>query len=123
MWTSTLATCRVKRDSGYKLDGPMRSQHKLADRQQAMRIRRESAVPSTLQALPIPADPPLAATPPTITPRLLRIESAARYLSCTTWYLRSKIWDGELPAVKLGKRWLLDRSDLDQHVEREKQRL
>ena len=55
-------------------------------------------------------------------PRLLTLPAAAEYLSCTVWALRSRIWEGTLPFVKLGRRHLLDIADLDALADREKRR-
>jgi len=53
-------------------------------------------------------------------PRLLRISEAAVYLGSTCWFIRSKLWAGEIPFLRLGKRFLIDRSDLDLFIDREK---
>lgn len=53
-------------------------------------------------------------------PRLLNIASAASYLSATPWFIRSQIWSGSLPYLKLGKRYLFDRADLDAFITRQK---
>ena len=50
-------------------------------------------------------------TPPDFSARGLRVQDAARYLGCTVSFVRSKIWSGELPALLLGKRYVLDRLD------------
>ena len=52
--------------------------------------------------------------------RLLTIPAAAEYLSTTTWAIRSLIWDGALAYVHFGRRYLLDRADLDALVDRNK---
>jgi len=54
-------------------------------------------------------------------PRLLDIPAAAAYLSCTVWFVRTLIWEGRIPFLKLGKRLLLDRSDLDAFVGAQKE--
>jgi excisionase family DNA binding protein len=48
------------------------------------------------------------------------VKGAAAYLSCTVWCIRSLIWSRGIPYLKLGKRFLIDRADLDKLVEREK---
>lgn len=63
----------------------------------------------------IPTDYPAYA----IEPRLLRIKEAADYLNATVWFVRSLVWSG-FPHLRLGKRILLDRADLDLFVERQK---
>ena len=49
--------------------------------------------------------------------RLLGIPQAAIYLGSTVWAIRSLIWENQIPYVKIGKRLLLDRSDLDAFVD------
>jgi excisionase family DNA binding protein len=52
--------------------------------------------------------------------RLLTIPQAATYLNTTRWAIKSMIWSRELPIVPLGKRYMLDISDLDEVVARRK---
>ncbi len=54
--------------------------------------------------------------------RLLSVGEAARYLGTTVWAVRCLIWDGTLPHVRLGRRYLLDVRDLDRLVEELKRR-
>jgi excisionase family DNA binding protein len=57
-----------------------------------------------------------------LTPRLVNIKEAARYLSCSVWALRQLEWAGELPSVRnLGKRILFDVADLNRLVDRKKE--
>jgi len=37
------------------------------------------------------------------------------------WFVRTLIWEGRIPFLKLGKRLLLDRSDLDAFVGAQKE--
>lgn len=55
--------------------------------------------------------------------RGLRIEDAAKYLSVTVCFVRALIATGEIPYVSAGKRFILDRLDLDQWLESQKQRV
>ncbi len=56
-----------------------------------------------------------------ITPRLLNIQQAAKYLGCPVWTLRDLEWRGQLKGVRnLGRRLLFDRADLDRLVEQRK---
>jgi excisionase family DNA binding protein len=55
-------------------------------------------------------------------PRLLDIPGAARYLGVRVYTIRDKIWSGQLPYLRLGKKFMLDRADLDAFVERRKVR-
>jgi excisionase family DNA binding protein len=57
-----------------------------------------------------------------LAPRGLGIQAAAFYLGVTTSFIRSKIWNGEIQALTLGKRHIIDRTDLDLFLEREKKR-
>ena len=52
--------------------------------------------------------------------RLLTLPEAARYLGCTLWSVRELIWKGRLPYTRFGKRFQVDRRDLDDLVDREK---
>lgn len=53
-------------------------------------------------------------------PRLLGLKTAAGYLSLSYWTVRELIWRGELPHVRVGRRLLVDRADLDGFIERNK---
>ena len=48
--------------------------------------------------------------------RLLDVKGAALYLSVSAWTIRQRIGLGQLPVVRIGRRVLLDRSDLDAWV-------
>jgi excisionase family DNA binding protein len=52
--------------------------------------------------------------------RLYTIPEAAEYLGRSPWAVRSMVWAGKLPAVKDGKRILVDVYDLDQWIDRNK---
>jgi excisionase family DNA binding protein len=52
--------------------------------------------------------------------RLYTINQAAEYLGRSPWAVRSMIWNGKLPAVRDGKRILVDVFDLDRWVEANK---
>jgi excisionase family DNA binding protein len=49
--------------------------------------------------------------------RLLTVNEAAVYLGSTTWFVRSLVWDRKLPKLKLGKRLVFDRVDLDKFID------
>lgn len=53
-------------------------------------------------------------------PRLLSIPDAARYMGCTVWFVRTLIWSRQVQYLKLGKRFLLDRTDLDRFIDSQK---
>ena len=52
--------------------------------------------------------------------RLYAIPEAADYLGRTPWAIREMIWRGKLPAVRDGRRILLDVEDLDRWIEMNK---
>jgi len=52
--------------------------------------------------------------------RLYAIADAAEYLGRTPWAIREMIWKGKLPAVRDGRRILLDIEDLDRWIEAHK---
>lgn len=60
--------------------------------------------------------------PDGMSPRLLNIADAAKYMSCSVWFVRTMIWGGRIPFVKFGKGYKLDRTDLDKFIDSEKQR-
>jgi excisionase family DNA binding protein len=45
--------------------------------------------------------------------RLLTIKEAGAYLALGPWRIRSLIYRGELPYIRLGRRLLVDLNDLD----------
>lgn len=50
-------------------------------------------------------------------PRLLNLEQTAAYLGMTTDAVKSKALMGQMPAVKVDKKWRFDRVDLDRWIE------
>lgn len=54
--------------------------------------------------------------------RWFDVRQAADYLACTVRAIRELIWAGELPRVKIGKRFVVDRADLDAFAEARKER-
>ena len=52
--------------------------------------------------------------------RLISVQDAGVYLGVSLWTIRAYISDGELPAVRAGRRVLLDIRDLDAWIERAK---
>ena len=47
------------------------------------------------------------------TKRLLTIKEAAEVYGCTVWFWRERIWGGELPVLKVGRKQVLDTRDID----------
>ena len=56
-----------------------------------------------------------------IQPRLLGVAAAASYLGATPWFIRSLVWERKVPFLRLGKRLLLDKADLDNFVSAQKE--
>jgi excisionase family DNA binding protein len=54
--------------------------------------------------------------------RLLTVKQAGSYLALGQWRIRSLIYRGELPYIRLGRRILLDLKDLDSLVKAKKRR-
>ncbi len=55
--------------------------------------------------------------------RLLDVKGAALYMGrVSVWTIRERIAGGELPTVRIGRRVLLDRTDLDRWIEMHKTR-
>jgi excisionase family DNA binding protein len=52
--------------------------------------------------------------------RLYTVEETAEYLGRTPWAVRHMIWNGMLPAVKIGRRIQVDIRDMDALIERSK---
>ena len=57
---------------------------------------------------------------PVAEPRLLDIRAASQYLSTTVWQMRTLVWERKLPHLRVGRRILFDRVDLDQYVDANK---
>ena len=53
-------------------------------------------------------------------PRLLGVREAATYLGSTVWAIRTLVWEEQVPHIKIGKRLLIDRADLDKFVDQHK---
>jgi excisionase family DNA binding protein len=53
-------------------------------------------------------------------PRLLSQQEAARYLGISYWTVRDLVFRREIPFIKIGRRILVDRLDLDAYLDRSK---
>ena len=51
---------------------------------------------------------------------LVDIKTAAKLLSATPWAIRSLLWGGEIPFVRIGKKHLIDPADLRAYIQRNK---
>ncbi len=65
----------------------------------------------------VPVTPPVSPEQP----RLLTIKAAALYLSASVWAVRTLAWEQRVPYIRLGRRMLFDRADLDRYIEAQKQ--
>jgi excisionase family DNA binding protein len=54
--------------------------------------------------------------------RWLDVKTAAAHAGSTVSFIRGLIWDGAVPYVKAGKKFVIDRADLDAYLARQKQR-
>jgi len=54
--------------------------------------------------------------------RWLDVKGAAAHLGVTVSFVRSLLWDGELAFIRAGKRFIVDRVDLDAWAVRKKER-
>ncbi len=54
--------------------------------------------------------------------RLYSLPEAATYLGRSTWSVRRLIWNGALPQVRAGGRVHVDVRDMDEFIERNKER-
>jgi hypothetical protein len=57
-----------------------------------------------------------------VTPRLLPLKEAARFLGLTTWSLREAVWRGDIPVVRFpgGRKMFVDTQDMEAFIERNK---
>jgi excisionase family DNA binding protein len=56
-----------------------------------------------------------------VAPRLFSLDQAAMYLGMTKAALKYKALDGQIPAVRIDKKWRFDREDLDRIIQGSKQ--
>jgi len=52
--------------------------------------------------------------------RLLTIKEAVDVYGMTVWYWRERIWGGELPVLKVGRKQVLDCQDIDAFIDQNK---
>jgi len=69
-------------------------------------------VPATKRTSAIPSTPEV--------PRLLTLRAAAAYLSCSLWAIRTLVWNQTIPHIRIGRRDLIARTDLDAFIEKQK---
>lgn len=61
---------------------------------------------------------PTGSVTPLVVPRLLTIKAAAAYLSVAIWHVRELIWQKEVHAIRMGRRFVIDRASLDKYIDR-----
>ena len=52
--------------------------------------------------------------------RLLALPQAATYLACSVWFIRDLLRRNLLRKIKQGKKFVIDRADLNSYIERAK---
>lgn len=52
--------------------------------------------------------------------RLLSVQEAAGFLGVTVWFIRGLVWNKKVPHLRLGRRFLFDRKDLENFIEQQK---
>jgi hypothetical protein len=57
-----------------------------------------------------------------LTKRLFDLKKAAVYLGRPVFSVRTLIWDGALPRIKDGRKYYLDVYDMDEYIEKNKER-
>jgi excisionase family DNA binding protein len=57
-----------------------------------------------------------------VSKRLYTLKESAHYLGRPVFSLRSLLWSGKLPYIQDGRKYYLDIKDLDEYIDREKQR-
>lgn len=67
-------------------------------------------------------DSPLDGHTNGLSPRLLGIKAASTYLSISYWSMRTLVLNGEVPHIPVGNRRLIDRQDLDDWIDKSKER-
>jgi excisionase family DNA binding protein len=53
-------------------------------------------------------------------PRLLNLKQSAEYLSAHPWALRQMVRTRQIPHVRIGRSYLIDRLDLDHYIDQKK---
>ena len=69
-----------------------------------------------------PMRKPQKGADPNIFKRLYSIKEAGIYLGRTQWAVREMLWAGKLPFIRDGRRILIDIRDMDEWIEKSKER-
>jgi len=64
----------------------------------------------------------VAVGPQEVSARLLDLREAARLLGISYWTLRTLIFSGQIPYVRIGRRLLVDHVDVDQFISTNKKK-
>lgn len=67
--------------------------------------------------LPAPAPSPETAA---VGPRLFTLKKSAEYLSAHPWALRQMVRTRQIPHLRIGRTYLIDRLDLDHYIVKRK---
>lgn len=62
-------------------------------------------------------NPPKAPIETPITPRMLTLKQAAAYTNASIWAIRDLIYADTIPHIAIGRRYLIDRGDLDRWLD------
>lgn len=57
---------------------------------------------------------------PAVASRMLNIKQAAVYMGASVWFVRSIIWNRQIPFARFGNRLVLDRKDIDAYIDAQK---
>lgn len=63
----------------------------------------------------------MGTTSSALQPRLLTVQQAAQYLGATIWCVRELHWSRKVRAIRMGKRLVFDRLDLDTYIDAQKE--
>lgn len=55
-----------------------------------------------------------------IVPKILTLQEAADYLKIGIWGMRRLVWEGQLPVVRIRRKMMFDKGDLDRFIEQQK---
>lgn len=64
---------------------------------------------------------PSVSTLPQVESRYCTIPEAATYIRARVWTIRTLIWQKQIPHARIGKRIVLDKRDLDNYLQSQKQ--
>ena len=56
----------------------------------------------------------------TVSKRILTLKECVDEYGVSLWFWRSRIWDGSIPYISVGRKQLLDRQDIDEFIKQSK---